>query len=90
MISRATKIAEDSRTEIVAAARAEAEKVTARARDEITAEKEKALAELRTHVADLALDAAGKLVRAEMSGPTQRRLVEEFLAEVPAGEKGLS
>jgi F-type H+-transporting ATPase subunit b len=90
MISRATKIAEDSRAEIVAAARAEAEKVTARARDEITAEKEKALAELRTHVADLALDAAGKLVRAEMSGPTQRRLVEEFLAEVPAGEKGLS
>jgi F-type H+-transporting ATPase subunit b len=90
MISRATKIAEDSRAEIVAAARAEAEKVTGRARDEITAEKEKALAELRAHVADLALDAAGKLVRAEMSGPTQRRLVEEFLAEVPAGEKGLS
>jgi F-type H+-transporting ATPase subunit b len=90
MISRATKIAEDSRAEIVAAARAEAEKVTARARDEITAEKEKALAELRAHVADLALDAAGKLVRAEMSGPTQRRLVEEFLAEVPAGKKGLS
>jgi F-type H+-transporting ATPase subunit b len=90
MISRATKIAEDSRAEIVAAARAEAEKVTARARDEINAEKEKALAELRTHVADLALDAAGKLVRAQMSGPTQRRLVEEFLAEVPAGKKGLS
>jgi F-type H+-transporting ATPase subunit b len=90
MISRATKIAEDSRAEIVAAARAEAEKVTARSRDEITAEKEKALAELRAHVADLALDAAGKLVRAQMSGPTQRRLVEEFLAEVPAGEKGPS
>ncbi|MDP9249977.1 MAG: F0F1 ATP synthase subunit B [Chloroflexota bacterium] len=90
MIARATKIAEDSRAEIVAAARAEAEKVTARARDEITAEKEKALAELRTHVADLALDAAGKLVRAQMSGPTQRRLVKEFLAEVPAGKKGLS
>jgi len=90
MISRATKIAEDSRAEIVAAARAEAEKVTARARDVIIAEKEKALAELRAQVADLALDAAGKLVGAEMSGPTQRRLVEEFLAEVPAGKKGLS
>jgi F-type H+-transporting ATPase subunit b len=90
MIARATKIAEDSRVEIVAAARAEAEKVTARARDEINAEKEKALSELRAYVADLALDAAGKLVRAEMSSPIQRRLVEEFLAEVPAGEKGLS
>lgn len=90
MIARATKIAEDSRVEIVAAAREEAEKVSARARDEIIAEKEKALAELRTQVADLALDAAGKLVRSQMSGSTQRRLVEEFLAEVPANEKGLS
>lgn len=86
MIARATKIAEDSRTEIVAEARAEAEKVTARAREEITAEKERAIAELRSQVADLALEAAGKLVRSEMSGPTQRRLVEEFLTEVAPGE----
>ena len=89
MIARATKIAEDSRAEIVAAAREEAEKVSARARDEITAETKKALAELRKQVADLALDAAGKLVRAEMTGKTQRRMVEEFLAEVPAREQGL-
>jgi F-type H+-transporting ATPase subunit b len=84
MIARATKIAEDSRVEIVAQAKADAEKVTERARDEIIAEKEKAMAELRAHVADLALAAAAKLVRTEMSGPTQRRLVEDFLAEVPA------
>jgi F-type H+-transporting ATPase subunit b len=82
MIARATKIAEDSRLEIVAAARTEAEKVAARAAEEITAEKERAIAELRSQVADLALQAAGKLVRSEMSAATQRRLVEEFLAEV--------
>lgn len=40
------------------------------------------MAELRAHVADLALAAAAKLVRREMDAPTQRRLVEEFLAEV--------
>jgi len=82
MIASATKIAEDSRATIVAEARAEAEKVTARALDEIVAEKEKALGELRAQVADLALDAAGRLVKAEMNAPTQRRLVQEFLAEV--------
>ena len=82
MIARANKIADDSRTEIVQQAREEAEKVTARARDEINAEKEKAMAELRATVADLALEAAGKLVRTEMDGSTQRRLVEGFLAEV--------
>lgn len=87
MIARATKIAEDSRAEIVAAARAEAEKVMARATEEITAEKERAIAELRSQVADLALEAAGRLVKAEMNAPTQRRLVEDFLAEVSPSDK---
>lgn len=81
MIARATKIAEDSRTEIVAEARSEAEKVTQRAREEITAEKDRAMSELRAHVAELALAAATALVRKEMDGATQRRLVEDFLAE---------
>ena len=92
MIARATKIADDSRTEILAEAKAQAEKVTERAREEITAEKERAMSELRASVADLALQAAGRLVRSEMDTPTQRRLVEEFLTEVaPAsGTKGSS
>jgi F0F1-type ATP synthase membrane subunit b/b' len=41
------------------------------------------MAELRAEVADLALAAAGKLVRSQMNDATQRRLVEEFLAEAP-------
>ena len=84
MIARANKIADDTRNEILTKAREEAEKVSARARDEIRAEKEQAMAELRSQVADLALAAAGKLVRSEMDGQTQRRLVEEFLTEVPS------
>lgn len=85
MLASANKIAADTRDEILAKARAEAEGVTARATEEIGAEKERAMAELRASVADLALAAAGKVVRAQMDGPTQRRLVEEFLAEAPAG-----
>jgi len=87
MIARATKIAEDSRTEIVAAARAEAEKVAAKATAEITAEKQRAISELRGQVADLALQAAGKLVGSEMNAATQRRLVEEFLADVTPSDR---
>ena len=81
MIARANKIAEDTRNEILGEAKSEAEKVTARAREEIVAEKDRAMAEIRGQVAELALAAAGKLVRREMDDPTQRRLVEEFLAE---------
>jgi F-type H+-transporting ATPase subunit b len=84
MLASANKIAADTRNEILAEARAEAEKVTTRAREEITAEKDKAMSELRAQVADLALLAAGRLVRSEMDGPTQRRMVEEFLAEAPS------
>jgi F-type H+-transporting ATPase subunit b len=90
MILRATKIAEDSRAEIVATARAEAEKVAARATADIAAEKERAIAELRAQVADLALQAAGKLVKADMNAATQRRLVAEFLAEVAPNSKARS
>ncbi|HEY7464190.1 MAG TPA: F0F1 ATP synthase subunit B [Candidatus Limnocylindria bacterium] len=82
MVARANKIAEDSRAEILAEAKDQAEKITARAREEITAEKDRAMAELRATVADLALDAAGRLVRSEMNQTTQRRLVEDFLKEV--------
>jgi F-type H+-transporting ATPase subunit b len=81
VIANANKIAGDTRDEILSKARADAEKVTERAREEITAEKEKAMAELRAQVADLALQAAGKLVRSDMNATTQRRLVEDFLAE---------
>jgi F-type H+-transporting ATPase subunit b len=88
MIARATKIADDSRAEILAEAKAQAEKVTARATEEINAEKDRAMAELRATVADLALEAAAKLVRSEMDSNTQRRLVEEFLTEVtPAADR---
>jgi F-type H+-transporting ATPase subunit b len=86
VFARANKIADDTRNEILAEARTQAEKVSTRAREEITAEKEKAMAELRSQVADLALEAAGKLVRSDMNAQTQRRLVEDFLTEVPGGD----
>lgn len=81
LVARAAKTAEATSAEILAEAKASAEQLVVRARDEIAAEKERALAEIRGEVANLALDAAGKLVGAEMDGPTQRRLVEQFLAE---------
>jgi F-type H+-transporting ATPase subunit b len=81
MLARANKIADDTRREILEEARAEAERVSAKAREEIVAEKDKAMAEIRGQVADLALEAAAKLVRSDMNATTQRRLVEDFLAE---------
>ncbi|MGH2392041.1 MAG: F0F1 ATP synthase subunit B [Candidatus Limnocylindria bacterium] len=81
MVQRAAKTAEATSAEILAEAKASAEQITSRAREEISAEKDRALAEIRGEVADLALEAAGKLIGSEMDGPTQRRLVKQFLSE---------
>ena len=64
-----------------------AQKVAQETRDaDIQAEKDRALADLRSEVADLALAAAGRVVGETMSDQRQRRLVEEFL-RAPDGPK---
>lgn len=85
ILDRAQKLADESRAADVAATREELERMRVRASAEIEAEKTRAIADLRTEVATLALDAAGHVVRETMSSDRQRRLVEEFLAESAAG-----
>jgi F-type H+-transporting ATPase subunit b len=85
ILDRAQKLADESRAADVAATREELERMRVRATAEIEAEKTRAIADLRTEVATLALDAAGHVVRETMSSDRQRRLVEEYLAESAAG-----
>lgn len=85
ILARAQKVAQETRDADIAATREELERLRTRASEEIAAEKSRALAELRGEVADLALAAAGKVVRETMTGDRQRRLVDEFLAN-PAGD----
>ena len=51
-------------------------------------EKQRAIADVRAEVADLALRAAGRVVGETMTDERQRRLVSEFLAETSTGEPG--
>ena len=55
---------------------------------DIQAERDRALADLRAQVADLALLAAGKVVGETMTEARQRRLVEEFLADRAVNGQG--
>jgi len=73
------KIAQETRDADIAATRAELERLRSKATEEIEGEKQKALQELRSEVADLALAAAGKVVGESMNDARQRKLVEEFL-----------
>ena len=82
ILTRAQKLADETRQRELDDTRQELERVRTQAAEEIRAEKERALAEVRGQIADLALRAAGKVVGETMNEPRERRLVEEFLAEV--------
>ncbi len=84
IFNRAQKIAQETREADIAATKEELERMRTRATAEIGAEKQRAIADLRAEVADLAIAAAGKIVGESMTDDRQRRLVEEFLREAPA------
>jgi F-type H+-transporting ATPase subunit b len=79
ILARAQKVAQDSREADIAATKAELERMRQQAAAEIDAEKQRAIAEIRTEVVDLALRAAGRVVGETMTDDRQRRLVDVFL-----------
>jgi F-type H+-transporting ATPase subunit b len=72
------------RQELTAQARKEADELVTSARRQIEEEKVKAVAELRAQVADLAIDAASRIVKANLDDATQRKLVDDYISQLPA------
>ena len=86
LIARAQKAAEDLRESDIEATRVELERLRTKAAADIAAERDRALADLRVHVADLAIAAAGKVLGETMTDARERRLVDEFLEDRSAGD----
>jgi F-type H+-transporting ATPase subunit b len=80
ILARAQRLAQETRDADIAATREELDRMRERATSEIEAEKQRAIAELRGEVVDLALTAASRVVGESMTDERQRRLVNEFLA----------
>jgi F-type H+-transporting ATPase subunit b len=80
ILARAQRVAQETRDTDIAATKEELERMRQRAAAEIEAEKVRAIADVRAEVADLALQAAGRVVGETMSTERERRLVEEFLS----------
>jgi F-type H+-transporting ATPase subunit b len=79
ILSRAQKVAQETRDADIAATKEELERLRQRAAAEIEAEKARAISDVRAEVADLALRAAGRVVGETMTSDRERRLVDEFL-----------
>ena len=83
VLKEAVKEAEKLRVELVDKARTEAERVVGRARDQVQREKEQAIAELRAQVADIAVEAASRIVKSSLTKEAQRKLVDDYVRELP-------
>lgn len=83
LIARAQKEAEAVRAALVGKARGEAEGLVERAKQQIAREKGQAIVELRAQVADIAMEAAGKIVKSSLTPEAQKKLVDETISALP-------
>ena len=81
-VSEGQRDAEKLKAEILDEARKQREQVLAQTQSQVEAGLRQARAELRGVAVDLAIQAAEKLLAKNLDDPTQRRLVEEYLADL--------
>lgn len=81
IVAQANQVAERVRQDAQAQARQEAEQFLAKAQAQIDRDTRQAIAELRKEVADLAILAAGKVVKRSLDDKAHYAIVEEVLSE---------
>ena len=82
ILAEAKTRGESVREEIISAARAEALSLTGQAKAEIEAEKNRALADLKNQIADMALLAAEKVLAGSLTEAQQKSLLNQYVEEV--------
>ena len=83
MMKQALADAEQARVNLMNQAKAESARLVEKAREQIEREKDIAVRDLRAQVADLAVQAAAKIVTSSLTPDAQRKLVDEFLETLP-------
>ncbi len=82
IIKEGREMGERVKAEIVEKANASARNLIDQAKDEIRREKESALTQLRTEVADLAIGVAAKLIDQNLDNAKQRQLADAAIKEL--------
>jgi F-type H+-transporting ATPase subunit b len=82
MIVEAKQVAEKERALAMEKTLQEQQQLLERARRDIIAERDRALAELRREAVELSLAAASKLIGERLTSETDRKLVQEYLARL--------
>jgi F-type H+-transporting ATPase subunit b len=91
IVARGQRVSDEAREKGITDTQTELERMRERAGAEIDGERVRALADVRSQVAELALLAAGKVVGETMNTDREKRLVDEFLTQVspsaPSGDE---
>ncbi len=82
IIAKASQASEEVAAEIRAEAQREAESIRRKARDEAAQERAHLLAEVQSQIAGLSMMATERVLGQAVDANTQRRLVDQFLAEI--------
>ena len=82
IIDEARQAAETVRRDLIARAEEEANDVRARAQADIVNQRTQAMSQLRTDVAALSIDLAGRIVERNLDNDTNRQLVDSFIDQV--------
>ncbi len=85
IIVEARQLAEKERAAAMEKTKQEQQEFLARARREIDAERDRAIADLRREAVDLSLAAASKLIGERVGTDTDRKLVLDYLATLDGG-----
>lgn len=83
IVKRALKDADQLKADLHAQARSESEQMIQRAKEQIEREKGQAVLELRAQVADIAVEAAAKIVTSSLTPEAQKKLVSDFIDTLP-------
>lgn len=82
LIADGRAVAEKMRGELLEKTRQDQQEMIERARRDIAAERDKAIAELRREAVELAIAGAGKVVEENLDTEKNRKLVESFLTSL--------
>ena len=82
LIAEGRAMAEQLKIDIVAKANESAKKMLDQAKDEITREKESAMAQLRSEVADLSISVAEKILDESLDAAKQKKMVDKVLQQL--------
>jgi F-type H+-transporting ATPase subunit b len=85
IITEGRTMAERLKAEILEKAESAKQRMITQAKEEIQREKDSALMQLRSEVADLAIGAAGKILDKNLDTPAQRSIADAAIREITRG-----